>query len=274
MSGDSTLPYTSIERLRSACFLYDLGWILEAYRCMSHIAQHEVLLVDHRVDACRYLFASGDEDLKVVSQDVVLSFIENTSLDSFYRYKIIAGYISKRGISTLLSSKLNISYDEKFVCGLQKVFFYSDEDDPRNKILSGQHLLQMSSECMDSAAKEDVCRLLLVIAKNTELENDVRADAADVLLRTGVDNYVSTAREVISHLGYSEVLEKRAASAAGGEVSLLSKAKTIYNNSQNVHNSKVEEGVEKFITKIVMSNEPLADYDSVRGEIIGHIERL
>jgi hypothetical protein len=135
--------------------------------------------------------------------------------------------------------KVHIDYDEKFVCGLQNVFFYNENNGIRERILSGQHMLGM--ECIDKEEKIQICDILLSLANDEKYDENERADAADVVLRMGIDDQVSKARECINKLGLAAV--------DTSSTSLFSRAKTVYSNSQNVHDDKISECVEKAIEK-------------------------
>ena len=231
----------SHERSITAVTLYNRAFLNVCFKCFEDIAADKSALVEYRVDACRYLFGSELESSKELSQECLTEIIEDISLPSEYRYKIIAGFISRTGVATYLNKvKIKIPYDEGFVYGLQSVFFYSTENGVRERILSGQHLLQM--ECVERDEKVTVGDVLLAIAIDKKFDENTKADAADVILRLGQGLQVERAREIITNLGFS---------AVGTSGKVLGRVKTIYNNSQNAHDEKIGESVAKYIEKML-----------------------
>lgn len=234
--------FSSFERITTCVSLYNNNFIEQCYSCFSELACDPTVLLDHRLEACRYLFASDQEINIQLSQECILDIVSDVVLPSDYRYKIIAGYISRTGISTFLNArKLKIPYNEKFVYGLQTSFFYNTDNEAQYRILSGQHMLDM--ECVNEKEKIEIGNILLEIAKTESLTENTKADAADVVLRLGIGEQKTKAREIIVGLGFS---------ATGKDSkNLLAHAKTIYSNSQNVHDQYLSEQVEKFIVKMV-----------------------
>ena len=189
----------SHERSITAVTLYNHAFLNVCFQCFESIATDKCVLVDYRVDACRYLFGSEDSSRQELSQECLTEILEDYVLPSEYRYKIIAGFISKTGVSTFLNkSKIKIPYNEEFVYGLQSTFFYSDGNGVRERILSGQHLLQMT--CVDSEEKIKVGIILLEIAADPAFEENIRADAADVVVRLGHPTQIEKARNLINEL--------------------------------------------------------------------------
>ena len=265
---------SSHERTITAVTLFNRGYIDICYDCFADLACDDSILINYRVEVCRYLFYSDTEEYVNMAQETLISIIEYTQYPSDYRYKIIAGYISRTGLSTWLNAtKLKIAYNEGFVCGLQTVFFYNLSNCPTERILSGQHMLDM--ECLTPEDKIDIGNKLLDIAQNTNnfLENfdplkgvfgredfdiyNARADAADVILRLGSESQISRAREIIAELGFSELA-----------TDLSKRSKSIYADAQNVHNEKISESVNKFIEKIVSATDiQIRSYHDIHTEV-------
>ena len=236
----------SHERLYTAVTLYNRGYLQYCYDCFGAIAADKSVLVSHKIESCRYLFGSESDDNKELAQECLLDIIETDLYPSDYRYKIIAGYISRTGLATILNAKkIRVAYDEEFVYGLQVPFFFNEKNDPRDRILSGQHLLDMSPATCSLEQKEEIGNILLAMARNDAYDHNTRADAADVVVRLGTDKQVLTARDIITELGYSAV-----DTSGKTATSLVDRARTVYNNSQNVHDEKLNECVEKFIEKM------------------------
>ena len=232
---------SSHERMITAVSLYNNCFLAVCYICFMDIACDRSVLVNYRVDACRYLFGSQDYDYKQISQEALLEVIDTTQYPSDFRYKVIAGFISKTGINTLLNfTKLKVPYDEEFVYGLQTNFFYNEENNTRERILSGQHILQMI--CSDE--KEEVGNILLKFASSSDNDENTRADAADVLLRLGTSDQKKKARKLIVDMGFSTVDSRKI-----GTGNLMDRTKTVYSNTQNIH--EFQEQIDRFIEKII-----------------------
>ena len=133
---------------------------------------------------------------------------------------------------------------------LQTSFFYNPENGVRQRILSGQHMLQMN--LVPKEEKEEIADVLLEIAEDEEEEYNARADAADVVYRLVVGEKAKRARYIITKvLGY-HAINSTSVGVTGNIInssSLLDRTKTIYSNQQNVH--EVEECVDNFIEKMI-----------------------
>jgi len=92
------------------------------------------------------------------------------------------------------------------------------------RILSGQYIIQNCE--LKHHEKEKIENELMNFAQDPDLDYNLRADSADVILKLGSDNNKLTAREIIMMLGRET-----------GE------GKTIFDNAQNVHVDKIEESV-------------------------------
>ncbi len=236
----------SHERLYTAVTLYNRVYFQYCYDCFAAIAGDKSVLINHKIEACRYLFASEVDENKQLAQECLLDVIETDLYPSDFRYRIIVGYISRTGLATILNAKkLMVAYDEQFVYGLQMAFFNNPKNGPRERILSGQHLLDMHPETCSFEQKEEIGNTLLRVAESEEFDHNTRADAADVVVRLGTDEQVLTARDLITKLGFSAV-----DTSGNNAASLLERTKTVYTNAQNVHDEKLNECVEKFIEKM------------------------
>ena len=246
----------SLQRLMTAVTLYNHGFIQICYGCFSSLACDKSLLLEYRMDSCRYLFLS--EEHKQTAQDCLLEVIDTDEYDSAFRYRIIAGFISRTGINTMLNmKKLKIAYDEEFVYALQTNFFYNDNNGVIERILSGQHMLQM--ECVEKDEKDDIGDIILSIANNKELEDNIRADAADVLTRCGNESQRKDSRQIISDIGFNVVDSKK-------EGTLLERSRTVYNDAENIHG--FTDQINRFIEKIIKEADvKIRSYYEVHSEV-------
>jgi len=232
----------SHQRMTTAVTLYNNCFLHVCYNCFGDIACDRTVIVKYRVDAARYLFATQSDEYKQLAQEALLEVIDTNLYPSRYRYEVIAGFISRTGINSIMNmQKLRVPYDEEFVYGLQTNFFYNDENGVRERILSGQHMMQMAG--VEEKEKIEIGDTLLGFAADKDLDENTRADAADVVLRLGIGDQKKTARQVIIDLGFNSVDQRN----IGG--SLIDRAKTIYNDSQNIH--EFTEQVDRFIEKII-----------------------
>jgi hypothetical protein len=254
----------SHERMITAVTLYNNCFLHVCYNCFIDIACDRSVLVNYRIDSCRYLFGTQDLDYKQLSQEALIEIIDTTEYPSDFRYKIIAGFISKTGINTFLNfTKLKIPYDEEFVYGLQTIFFYNNENGIRDRILSGQHLLQM--ELVEFVEKDEVGEVLLSFAENTENTENTRADAADVIFRLGTSDQKKKARIIISNLGFSTVDSRKI-----GVGNLMDRTKTIYSDSQNIH--QFQSQIDKFIEKIINETHiKILPFHEVHNDVINYL---
>lgn len=256
----------SHERIYTAVCFYNMGFIDICYECFLNVATDKSVLIKHRLEAIRFLF--GSEDERETARKLLIEIITDLSLPSQFRYETIASYISKTGIVSLINTqKLKIPYDEEFVSSLQFPFFYEVKNEVRYRLLSGQHLLQMSDVTVPNDKKLEISDKIIEIANTSSHDENTRADAADIILRLGSPENRRIARTIITNLGYSADGEKKKFGV-----------KTLYDDSQNVHNSVINEQVEAFLTKILDSSKeqvnPMKNFKEVHQEISKKIREI
>lgn len=248
-----TIP--SHDRLYTAIWLYNSGYIDYCYECFKSIALDVNVKPYCRVEASKFLFASEDEEFRQNAKEAILHIISDTEVEDRYRYDSIVIFMSRSGISTIMNSdKLRVPYDEQFVYSLQRAFLDEDKNDPKFRILSAQYILQMKT--IDEEEKYNIGEQLLSMSKNKEYGENTRADAADVVLRLGVGEQKLEARQNIMQMGYDSATGRNG----------FERSKTIYDNSQNVH--EFQEQVDKFIDKMVAeTNIELRPYKEIHEEV-------
>jgi len=230
----------SHEKLMIVVNQYNQGVLDRCYTNFTALIEDSSVLLDHRIEACRYLFASTDFRYKEVSQKYLLSVI-NTTYDysSLWRYKIIVNYISKTGVGSITNfAKLPVEYDEDFVHTLQAAFFTNAANGTRERILSGQNLLEMKS--VSSKEQGEVEIVLLGFADNPANPDNLRADAADVLIRKTKGDTKARAQAIVAALGYSAV---------------RTRDRTVYSDRQNVHTTAISTAAREFIHSIVLDSD-------------------
>lgn len=150
---------------------------------------------------------------KQQARDYFCKIINNTELECDYRYKAILSLENK-----------NIPEREYFIYEAILELFNNSSNMTLYRILGGQYLIQKFK------LEENVCEktelTLMSFAQDPDLDYNLRADSADVILSLGSPENKLTAREIIMMLGRHD-----------------GKAKTIFDNSQNVHVDEIEKSV-------------------------------
>ncbi len=266
----SLIEYPQInshERLLCAVCLYNNDYIEICYDLFAHLANDISVLVDYRIEATRYLFYSEVSSFIKIAKRCISMIIDSLEYPSTYRYNVIAGFITTTGLSTMLNrERLNVEYNEKFVHQLQYKFFWNDKNGTRERILSGQHMLDMNEKIVSNDDKNNIIHELLTTANEAEGEDEedttnIRADAADVVMRLGNAEQKDKAKTVIRNLGFM----------IGGNgkriTSLSEKHRTVYSDKQNVHDSTINKSVNEFIEKLVNTDEKIDSYQNTHAEI-------
>ena len=122
--------------------------------------------------------------------------------------------------------------------------------------LSGQYLLKNCE--LEKEERENVEKRILEFAEDQELDYNLRADAADILLRFGSEVFKQAGRKIILELG-----------RVNGSV------RTVFDNAQNVHTEEVEESVAEILEflstfSLYNVNGNPVDFDYVNA----HIEKM
>ena len=177
--------------------------------CLTSI---EDLPTPCRIDAILTLMDAGDT-YKIASDIYFRKIINDKKIDCDYRYKTILLLETKE--------KLNFKYYIKNSC---LDFLFNTKNFTMYRILSAQYLLKHIQLEEDENVK--IQETILSLSQDNELDYDLRADAADLLLNLGTDKYKTLGREIIQMLGRIE-----------GNV------KTIYDNKQNVHTEEIEKSI-------------------------------
>ncbi len=255
------------QRFITGVTLYNRG-CFECYNIFKSIISYEEgelnIKVDedeflYKVECCKFLFASENDNYKEYAQEYLLELINNMKYSSKKRYGVIADYITRirgreKGLrSAFISKKLRVEYDEKYVYGLQAAFFYNENNDVRERILSGQHIIDMN--CVVESEKNDICETLITIGKLQTYDENVRGDALDVVMRLGSESQRELATYLIKELGYSKVNKN--------SDDIMQRVRTFYNNSQNAHDIDAD-AIEKFVEDMINDKDYIdRSYDDV-----------
>jgi hypothetical protein len=143
---------------------------------------------------------------------------------------------------TILSlEKRDIKNKEFYLKSTLIEFMYHNTNRIMYRILAAQYLLQNIK--MSRQLKKEVEEQLLKFALDSELDYNLRADAADVLLNMGSRQHKKQAREIIILLGGNTRY-----------------ANSIFDNAQNVHVEEIESSVIDIIE--TLATLPLLSYKS------------
>lgn len=161
-----------------------------------------------------------NQEYKNEALEYFIKITNNQVLDCDYRYKTILS-IEKRGIEL----------HKFFTLGLCLEFIKQSFNYTIYKILASQNILQNCEPDLETS--QMVENTLLSFANDETLDYNVRADAADTLLTLGSESMKIKGREIIYALGR-----------------FFGEGKTIFENAQNVHTSKIEESVMKTLESL------------------------
>lgn len=200
-----------------------------------------------RVDAVFFLMDS--EEFIEETREYFCKIISDMTIDDLYRYKTIQ------------------RLETKFKDNKEKFVYYAKESSKRflrNKrnsyiyrVLAGQYLLEKCEP--DVEIVDMIEEFLLQVAENVNIDEDIRADACDILLQYGREHAKLSARNFLFILG-------------GGNNS----RNNIFKNAQNVHVRSIEESVLKIIEKLSIyyphNGAKNYDFNSARDEILNKMK--
>jgi len=229
---------------KSICYFdkkKDIGYEILNYVCqnMSDVAtpcqiEAVCLLMEH-------------SNFKTESKQYFCNIINDEKLECDYRYKTIISLENK-----------NISDYLDFLAYTALKFFYKKTNRTFYRILAAQILIQKCKSNLDLSDHTNIENTLLEFSQDEQLDYNLRADAADVILRVGCETNKIIARQIIMILGRQN------------------EVKTIFENSQNVHITEIEDSVLEvleFLSSIEMKTiagipgSPVINYDYVKKEI-------
>jgi hypothetical protein len=180
----------------------------------------------------------GSEKYKLNAKEYFLNIINDQNVNCDFRFKSI---LSLENLDNDKQLSVDKTYFLRESC---LAFLHNTKNMTMYRILSAQYLLQ-KCKLEDPNLITDIEQILLSIAKDEELDNNLRADAADCLLNLGTSDEIRyDARDIIICLGVTNRMKK-----------------TIYDNSQNVHTKEFEESITKALE--FLSSIPLLKIDKM-----------
>ena len=139
---------------------------------------------------------------------------------------------------------------EWFIESAQLEFFFYNKTPVYYRIISGQYLLKISN-ILDKH-RDRVEKQMIEFAESQDIEYNLRADAADILITFGSESSRDKGRDIIMQLGQ-----------INGPVL------TVFDNAQNTHTEKVEESVAEtleFLSTLRINNNSI-DFDHVNSHV-------
>lgn len=181
-----------------------------------------------------------DKKYKKQAKQYFCKIINNLKLDCDYRYKTI-----------LCLETLKITNSKYFITQACLDFINNSKNMTMYRILAGQYIIQ---KCKIKNT-DQIELILMLFAQDPDLDYNLRADSADVILRLGSEENKITAREIIMMLGRVD-----------------GTGSTIFDNAQNVHIDEIEDSVVKILEflsncpTMTVGNGPIT-YDFVKKQI-------
>jgi hypothetical protein len=233
------------------------------YLLIDYLFQNELTIdkvaVPIYIQTIFYLMHS--EEFKLQARDYFCKMLETDSLDNLYKYKTIQRLENEFNVKNvkIKDEAETKRVKEMFRFYAQKscfVFLRNDKNSFTYRILCCQYLFE---KC-DISDNEEVEAFLIRTASDVSLDQDVRADACDVILQYTSDETKQKARMILFELG-------------GGNLS----RNNIYKNAQNVHVRSIEESVQRVLEKLSMYHSPsnkVYDFDLVKTELMERAQIL
>lgn len=156
------------------------------------------------------------------------TFVVDDSIECDFRYRSI---LSLEKVKKEWDES-DVDEDERppwdfYIRETQHTFLLHDPNDIYYRILSAQYILRHYRNPMTIELRESAQILLVHFSQDTDTPYNLRADAADVLMRLGDGDFTLLGRDTIEDLGRDPVEGDH----------------TVFGNAQNVHTEEVESSV-------------------------------
>lgn len=203
-------PFLKITSAKSLCSFDPKKEI--GYKALDTVCQDMTdVATPCKIDAICLLMCH--KSYKINARNYFCIIINNQELECDYRYKTILSLENKK-----------LDEQDYFIHESMLEFFCNNSNRTLYRILAGQYLIQKCNISQDE--KENLEITIMSFSQDPELDYNLRADAADVILSLGsIENKIK-AREIIMILGRKD-----------------GKVKTIFDNAQNVHIDEIEKSV-------------------------------
>lgn len=220
-----------------------------------------------RIDTVLFLMKS--ENFKEQAREYFCDIINDSSIEEIYRYKTIQKLesifeASKTSIPLRVQKKKKIEISDN---NIQKFIYYAREasirfvKNTRNsftyRTLACQYLLEKCN-IQDNDSLDFLEKFLFSVADDEYINEDLRADACDVILQYGSEEAREAARNIIYALGGGDRVNNN-----------------IFKNAQNVHVRSIEESVQKIVDRLIgyhPRNQKFYNFTQSRDDILKIIE--
>ena len=212
----------------------------DGYSIINKLCKHSFFVYEPtpiRVETVFYLMKK--EEYKESAREYFCEIVNDFHIEDLYRFKLI-----QRLENTFKDDLFSYYANES-----SKRFVESPLNHVSYRVICCQYIFQNCDEELHSFAND----FLLEIASMAEIDEDVRADACDILLAYGTPDNVENARLILFVLG-------------GGDRA----RNNVFKNSQNVHNQAIEESVEKmleFISTFIPKNGKIYTFEKAKEEL-------
>ena len=182
------------------------------------------------------------------SKKYFCKIVNNRELECHYRYKTILS----------IEIKVKKSLQKLFLKDIMTSFIRCKTNNIRYRILAGQYLLQKCKT--NNNIKDEILLYLKEFMLDDELDYNIRADVADVLLNLGDEKTKSLARDIIILLG-----------------GRLGNVRTVFENAENVHHHDIEESALKMLE--FLNNAPIPkdikndDFKTIKETILEEVRK-
>lgn len=238
---------SDFERIQCALCLYNHKFMGECYPLFESLANDGKLNFDYRAECCRYLYSSRVEEYINKSKSIMLQLLDE-ELDSSKKYQMVSGFLSKKGVMCIFNSRrIDIAYDEKFVYPLLVKFFFDDKNTRRERCVCATSLLRISF--LSEEEKLSIIEKLFSFGEDEDLDENVRADALDIISKSGTDEQRILALKKIKSIGKGNNTKAN-----------------LYENSQNVHNKSIVKCGYEFIQRLI-TEQSNSNIDLTRFEV-------
>ena len=238
-------------RILVAVTLYNLADLSLALDMFRELVVDQSMLLDDRVECAAFLYSTQESEPMMLAQDFLLDTVSSVAINGEYRMRIIMSYVNvdSKGLATKHNSyKLILPRDEDFLFTLLNEFSYNDQNPVENRLITVDGILSLSN--IDDRDREKAIAFLFSVAENAANDENLRADAADIIIRR-CEKEVERARVILGTMKTGE---------------------TLYADKQNVHDKHIVESVNGFIVKLFSTTKaPELDYDHTRAKIASHL---
>lgn len=190
------------------------------------------------------IFLSKCNDMYIETLDHFYDIINDNHIECEFKYKMINSL-----------EKVHSLDKSTFIYKLLIYFSNHTNMFTTYKILCCQNLLQYFKDQLEEDNKyNNIQQQLYTFASDEELDYNLRADAADVLLGLGNEQYIDLARQIILMLGR--------------------KTYTIYNDQQNIHNRDIDKSVEPILQAVFSKTlDKSISFEKIKHDILSPIQQ-